>query len=166
MKRYSVLLVCTDNLCRSPTAEVVLRQQAAQHGLAELLHVESAATHDFNVGEPVDIRVQKHAIRRDYDLSSLRARLVTTQDFERFDLILVMEQSNELVLRMRCPQRHHHKIRFFTEFCSGQVARDLPDPFFGKSADFEQVLDQVEDAVEGLIGHLTLACRALSDPPR
>ena len=154
MTPYSILFVCTDNLCRSPTAEVVMRQQAMQQGWADRVHIESAATHDFNVGEPVDIRAQKHAIRRDYDLSSFRARLIVPEDFARFDLILAMEESNQLLLRMRCPPKYQHKIRYFTEFCSGDVDRDLPDPFFGKSGDFERVLDLVEDGCEGLLRHL------------
>ena len=157
MTQFSMLFVCTDNLCRSPTAQFVMRELAVQHGLADQIHIESAATHDFNVGEPVDIRAQKHAIRRDYDLSSFRARLIVPEDFARFDLILAMEESNQLILRLRCPEKYQHKIRYFTEFCSGDVGRDVPDPFFGKSADFEHVLDLVENACEGLIRHVQQA---------
>jgi protein-tyrosine phosphatase len=133
-------------------AEVVLRQKAIQQGLGDLLQIESAATHDFNAGEPVDIRVQKHAIRRDYDLSKFRARLVQSDDFERFDLILAMEESNLLALRMRCPPKYAGKLHYLTEYCQGKVLQDVPDPFYGDADDFEFVLDLVEDASEGLLG--------------
>jgi len=127
-----------------------MRQKLIQHGLANRIQVASAATHDFNVEEPVDIRVQKHAMRRDYDLSALRARLLQTEDFERFSLILAMEESNMLTLRMRCPEKYHDKLRYFTEFCRTQVEQDVPDPFYGKSQDFENVLDIIEDGCDGI----------------
>ncbi|MDD4947704.1 MAG: low molecular weight phosphotyrosine protein phosphatase [Gallionella sp.] len=155
MTKYSILFVCTDNLCRSPTAEVVLRQKIIQENLADWVHVESAATHDFNGGEPVDIRVQKHAIRREYDLSKFRARLIEQDDFERFDLILAMEESNLLTMRMRCAPKYKDKLHYFTEYCKAQVAQDVPDPFYGKSDDFEHLLDLVEDASEGLVQHVS-----------
>jgi protein-tyrosine phosphatase len=154
MKMYSVLFVCTDNLCRSPTAEGVFGQKLLHHGLADRVNVASAATHDFNVDEPVDIRVQKHAMRRDYDLSGLRARLLQTQDFERFDLLIPMEESNMLTLRMRCPEKHHFKLHYLTEFCSYDVSQDVPDPFYGKSGDFEHTLDVIEDGCDGLVRHV------------
>ena len=132
-------------------AEVVLLQKAIQQGLGDLIQIESAATHDFNAGELVDIRAQKHAIRRDYDLSKFRARLVQSDDFERFDLILAMEESNLLALRMRCPPKYTGKLHYLTEFCQSQALQDVPDPFYGEAHDFEFVLDLVEDASEGLL---------------
>ena len=154
MKTYSILVVCTDNLCRSPTAEAVIRQKATQQGLADRVQVASRATHDFNVGEPVDYHAQKHAMRRGYDLSALEVRLLQAEDFERFDLILAMEENNLLTLRLRCPPKYRNKLDYFTAYCSGQVKQDVPDPFYGKSDDFEQVLDLVEDAAEELLQHV------------
>jgi protein-tyrosine phosphatase len=127
---------------------------ADQKGLGNRVQVSSAATHDLNVGEAVDIRAQKHAMRRDYDLSKFRARLIQAEDFERFDLILAMDESNLLTLRMRCPKKYQDKLHYFTAYCSDQVDQDVPDPFYGKSADFEAVLDRVEDAAEGLLQHV------------
>ena len=155
MTHYSILLVCTDNLCRSPTAEEVLRQKAIRHGLTDRLRVASAATHDFNTGEPIDFHAQKHAMRRGYDLSGLRARLLHAEDFERFDLILAMEESNLLMLRLSCPQRFQDKLHYFTEYCSHPVSQDVPDPFYGQPDDFEQVLDVIEDGCEGVLMDLT-----------
>ena len=160
MTPYSVLLVCTDNLCRSPTAEEVLRQKAVKQGLADRLFVASAATHDFNAGESIDFHAQKHAMRRGYDLSGLTAKLLQPEDFERFDLILAMEESNLLLLRLSCPPRFQHKLHYFTQYCSEPVSQDVPDPFYGQPDDFEQVLDVIEDGCEGVLG----AVREKMDP--
>lgn len=160
MNPYSILLVCTDNLCRSPTAEEVLRQKAVKQGLADLLFVASAATHDFNAGESIDFHAQKHAMRRGYDLSGLTAKLLQPEDFDRFDLILAMEESNLLTLKLSCPPRFQHKLHYFTQYCSEPVSQDVPDPFYGQPDDFEQVLDVIEDGCEGVLG----AVREKIDP--
>lgn len=151
MNPYSILLVCTDNLCRSPTAEEVLRQKATGQGLADRLSVASAATHDLNAGEPIDFHAQKHAMRRGYDLSGMTAKLLRPEDFERFDLILAMEESNLLLLRLSCAPKHQDKLHYFTEYCSEPVSQDVPDPFYGQPDDFEQVLDVIEDGCEGVL---------------
>lgn len=154
MKHCSILVVCTDNLCRSPIAEEVIRQKARQQGLGEKVFVASAATHDLNVGEPADIRAQKHAMRREYDLSRFRARLLEADDFEHFDLLLTVDESTLLMLRMRCPPSCHHKLQHLMQYASRSEALDVPDPFYGKSNDFEAVLDAIEDASDGLLAHL------------
>ena len=100
MKHCSILVVCTDNLCRSPMAEEIIRQKAQQLGLGQQVFVASAATHDLNVGEPADIRAQKHAMRREYDLSRFRARLLEADDFARFDRILAVDESTLVMLRL------------------------------------------------------------------
>lgn len=151
MTRYSILFVCTDNLSRSPTAEEVLRQKAIQHGLASRVAVSSAATHDLNTGEPIDYHTQKHALRRGYDLSALRVRLMRPEDFERFDLILAMQQSNLQTLRTQCPPQYQGKLQAFTDYCSDQASADVPDPFYGQANDLEQVLDIIEDGCDGVL---------------
>lgn len=156
MTPYAILFVCTDNLCRSPTAEEVLRQKALRQGLAGQIVVASAATHDLNTGEPIDYHAQKHAMRRGYDLSALRARLLQPVDFQRFDLILAMEESNLLLLHLTCASAYRDKIHYFTQYCSQQVSTDVPDPFYGQPADFEQVLDVIEDGCDGLLMALKL----------
>lgn len=154
MKTTSILFVCTDNLSRSPTAEEVLRQKALQRGLGQQLEVASAATHDLNTGEPIDYHVQKHALRRGYDLSALRVRLLQPEDFEHFDLILAMSGSNLQTLRTQCPVQHQAKLQAFTDFCSA-VGTDVPDPFYGQPQDLEQVLDLIEEGCEGVLSKLT-----------
>ena len=147
----TILFLCTGNVCRSPMAEEVLRQKLVQQGLADSVHVASAATHDLNTGEAIDFHAQKHAMRRGYDLSGLKVRLLQAEDFERYDLILAMEESNLLTLRLRCPQAHQAKLRYFTAYCNAPVAQDVPDPFYGQPADFEQVLDLIEDGCDGIV---------------
>lgn len=140
------------NICRSPTAEGVLRQHAEQAGLKLL--IDSAATHAYHTGEAPDPRTQAHAAKRGVDLSKLRARPVTAQDFATFDYLLAMDQDNLAQLEARCPQEHRHKLGLLMRYASKFDAAAVPDPYYGEAADFERVLDYVEDAAAGLIAHL------------
>jgi protein-tyrosine phosphatase len=153
-------MVCMGNICRSPTAHGVLETMVADAGLEQHITVDSAGTHSYHVGEPPDARAQQHAARRGYDLSAQRARHLVAQDFERFDLVLVMDEANESHARALCPARLHHRLRRLTDFCSDTAAREVPDPYYGGAAGFEQVLDIVEDACRGLLATLT------SPPPQ
>ena len=145
----SVLFVCTGNICRSPTAEAVVQRVARESGF--VVHVESAGTHDYHVGEPPDERAQHHAARRGYDLSALRARQIGPRDFEEFDLILAMDRGHLRILQRMCPAAHHAKLRLFIG------GRDVPDPYYGGPQDFERVLDMIEDAARGLLGYLRVS---------
>ena len=149
-----VLMICMGNICRSPTAEGVLRHKLRQAGLAELVVVDSAGTHDYHVGAPPDHRAVQHAGRRGYDLTSLRARQVSRADFERFDLILAMDWDNLSLLEADCPPQHRHKLRRLTEFAARHDTPVVPDPYYGGAQGFERVLDLVEDACDGVIAHL------------
>ena len=131
-----VLLVCMGNICRSPTAEAVLRVKARQASLN--IEFDSAGTENYHVGDAPDPRSVRHARERGYDLSTLRARQVNASDFQEFDLILAADEINLRELRRRCPQEEHHRLALFL----GDVA--LPDPYYGESDDFEKVLDLVE----------------------
>jgi protein-tyrosine phosphatase len=150
----SVLFVCMGNICRSPTAEGVFRQKLIDHGLAGRVRVDSAGTHNYHPGSPPDERSQQHARRRGYDLSALRARQVSQQDFAEFDLILAMDWDNLALLQDDCPPEHQHKLRRFTEFCQGYNSPVVPDPYAGGAEGFEAVLDLLEDAAEGLVGYV------------
>jgi protein-tyrosine phosphatase len=138
-----VLLVCMGNICRSPTAEEVLRVHAGRAGLKLIL--DSAGTENYHIGEPPDERSVRHAARRGYDLSRLRARQVHADDFRDFDLILAADTLNLGVLRARCPREHHGKLALFLG------DRALPDPYYGTATDFEEVLDLVEKRAISLI---------------
>jgi protein-tyrosine phosphatase len=149
MKR--VLFICTGNICRSPTADGMARQLAAQRGLQDVFEFDSAGTHAYHTGEAPDPRAQLAARKRGYELSELRARPVVPQDFEDFDLILAMDRSHLTWLKRESPREHHHKIRLFLSFAEGVRAEDVPDPYYGGRDGFEYVLDLCEAALQGLL---------------
>ena len=149
-----VLMVCMGNICRSPTAHGVLESLVADAGLADRITVDSAGTHDYHVGRPPDERAQQHAARRGYDLSAQRARQLKAQDFDDFDLVLVMDDANQHAARALCPPGQRHKLRRLTGFCTRHRASEVPDPYYGGAAGFEAVLDLVEDACDGVLAAL------------
>ena len=152
MKQYAVLFVCMGNICRSPTAEGVFRKLLAEtEGL--MVAVDSAGTHDYHVGSAPDRRTQAAALRRKLDLSAQRARQIATEDFERFDLVLAMDEENHAVLLARCPPAYRGKVRLFLDYGS-MGERNVPDPYYGGESGFERVLDLVEDAARGLLAEL------------
>ncbi len=154
MKPVSVLFVCMGNICRSPTAHGVFRHKVRELGLANAVRVDSAGTHNYHPNKPPDKRSQAHAAMRGYDLSDLRARQIQAEDFEAFDLVLVMDWDNLALVQSECPPEHQHKVRRFTEFCLQFDSPVVPDPYYGGKDGFEQVLDLVEDASEGLLKHV------------
>ena len=141
-----VLFVCTGNICRSPTAEGVLRHLAEKMSIA--VQVESAGTHDYHVGNPPDARAKHHARGRGYDLSAQRARQVRRRDFEEFDLIVAMDRGHLQILQHHCPPQHQAKLRMLVN------GHDVPDPYYGGPEGFEQVLDMVEAACLGLLSEM------------
>ena len=147
----SVLLVCMGNICRSPTAEGVLRDKLEAADLLAHVRLDSAGTHDYHVGKPPDARAQEAAHKRGYDLSTLRARQVNARDFAEFDLILAMDQDNYQLLLSRCPESEKHKVRLFLSFSHRYANQEVPDPYYGGSQGFDHVLDMVEDGAEGVI---------------
>ncbi|KAB0633583.1 low molecular weight protein-tyrosine-phosphatase [Burkholderia latens] len=154
MTRVAICFVCLGNICRSPTAEGVMRHQVDAAGLADRIAIDSAGTGDWHVGEPPDTRAQAAAWTRGYDLSALRARQVSAADFERFDLLLAMDEANLAELRRRCPAEHRDKVRLLMEFAPGAAETEVADPYFGGPQGFERVLDQVERACAGLLDAL------------
>ena len=146
-----ILFVCMGNICRSPSAEGVFRSLLAQRAPQLSVEIDSAGTHDYHVGEPPDDRAIAAARRRGIDLSSLRARTVQTSDFDAFDLILAMDEQNLRELRRRAPAARHDRIRLMMEFAPSSAVRAVPDPYYGGSQGFEQVLDLLEEAAEGLL---------------
>ena len=155
-----VLMVCMGNICRSPTAQGVLEHLVAQQGWHPIIQIDSAGTHDYHIGLPPDTRSQQHARARGYDLSSQRARQLLRNDFSRFDWVLVMDADNERIARALCPPQHQPKIHRLAAFCQRHQAQEVPDPYYGGPAGFEQVLDMLEDACQGLLGQLNPQAQA------
>ena len=143
-----VLFVCTGNICRSPTAHGVFASHVARAGLADRIQVDSAGTHDYHVGEPPDPRTIAAAKRRGYDLSPLRARPVERADLARFDVVLAMADEHRRRLVALARDEHRDRIALFLG------DRDVPDPYYGDAAGFEEVLDLVEEASRGLLAHV------------
>lgn len=147
----SLLFVCMGNICRSPTAHGVMLHKLKQMRLADRVQVDSAGTHNYHPHSPPDVRSQKHAALRGYDLSKLRARQVREADFAQFDLILAMDWDNLSILQKRCPVQHQGKLRRLTEFCTQHQSEVVPDPYYGGPNGFDHVLDLIEDACDGVI---------------
>ncbi|HTE41331.1 MAG TPA: low molecular weight protein-tyrosine-phosphatase [Steroidobacteraceae bacterium] len=154
MNDFRVLFVCMGNICRSPTAEGVLRRELVRDHVGFEVEVDSAGTHDYHVGEAPDRRAIAAASRRGIDLSRLRARAIRDDDFERFDLILAMDRDNLDLLQRRAPDQYRSRIKLVMEFAPEAYAREVPDPYYGGSKGFEEVLDLLELASQGLLCEL------------
>ena len=147
-------MVCLGNICRSPTAEGVLRNLAAQEAPELALEIDSAGTADYHIGAPPDPRSQAAAKKRGIDISGLRARQVTQSDFERFDLILAMDGENLRELQALKPRGSHASVKLFLDYAPELKRRDVPDPYYRDAAAFEQVLDLTTAASRGLLAAL------------
>ncbi len=148
---FRVLLVCMGNICRSPTAEGVLRQFIKINKLGDKVEVDSAGTHGYHVGEAPDSRTQRAASVRGYNLSQLRARKVARQDLDYFDLILAMDKSNLDNLKRMSTTEQQERIKLFMQYAKNFEDDEVPDPYYGLGHGFDLVLDMVEDASQGLI---------------
>jgi len=150
-QQVRVLFVCMGNICRSPTAHGVFRDLVRKEGLQERIEIDSAGTHAYHVGNEPDQRAQATAQARGIDLSDLRARQVTADDFIDYDYILAMDEENHDILRALCPRGEEGRLRLFLEFAPGQGVREVPDPYYGGAQGFERVFDLVDAASRGLL---------------
>jgi protein-tyrosine phosphatase len=155
--RLRILMVCTGNICRSPTAEGVLRHKLARAGLGTVAEVGSAGTQGYHTAEPPDPRAVRAAASRGYDIAQLRARPLIRGDFERFDVLLAMDKGHLEWLRKRSPpEAASDKIGLLMPLARRHPGVDeVPDPYHGGAAGFEHVLDLVEDACDGILERLT-----------
>ncbi|MBU6487501.1 MAG: low molecular weight phosphotyrosine protein phosphatase [Burkholderiales bacterium] len=154
MKTVSICFVCLGNICRSPTAEAVMRAQVEAAGLSQRIVIDSAGTGDWHVGKAPDARAQQAGHARGYQLAPLRARQVSADDFRRFELLLAMDEANVENLRRICPPALRDRVRLLLEFAPHLGRREVADPYFGGSEGFEAVLDQCEAACQGLLAYL------------
>jgi protein-tyrosine phosphatase len=149
-----ILFVCLGNICRSPSAEGVFRRLVQARAPHLNVEIDSAGTHDYHVGDPPDQRMIAAARRRGIDLSSLRARAVRASDFEYYDLILAMDEENLAELQRRSPAAQRRRLRLVMDYAPAALARAVPDPYYGGAGGFEEVLDLLEEAAEGLLREL------------
>ena len=149
-----VLVVCTGNICRSPTAETVFRHRVAVLGIADRITADSAGTSSEEHGNPTDRRARQAAAARGYALPDRRARRVAPADFDTFDLILGMDRGHCAALRRIAPDHARDKIRLFMTYAAGATVQDVPDPWYGGARDFDHALDLIEAGVAGLIDSL------------
>lgn len=151
-----VLFVCMGNICRSPTAEGVFRRALIASGNSSI-HLDSAGTHNYHVGDPPDRRAVAAAKNRGIDLSELRARSVDDEDFAKFDLVLAMDRDNLDILQRRAPEQYQGRIKLVMDFAPLAHTRQVPDPYYGGVQGFEDVLDLLEQAAQGFLRELWAA---------
>lgn len=144
-----VLFVCLGNICRSPTAEAVMRNFCADNGVE--LEIDSAGTAAYHIGKSPDTRSQKAALKRGVDMSQLRARQAISEDFYRFDYVLAMDHANYQDLLAIKPSNGSAKLELFLKEYGSFHEQEVPDPYYGGEQGFEHVLDLLEDACQGFL---------------
>lgn len=152
--KINVLFVCMGNICRSPTAEAVFSNLLKEEGYSQYVHVDSAGTHAYHIGEQPDDRSQSTALKKGIDMSNQRSRVVTSSDFEYFDYILAMDRDNYSNLQKIAANNYLEKIHLFLNFSKEWAEKDVPDPYYGGTHGFDRVFDMVESASRGLLEHL------------
>lgn len=151
MKKKKILFICLGNICRSVTAQTIMQKLVDEAGLTHEYHLDSAGLIAYHQGEMADQRMRAHAARRGYTLTH-RSRPVTTDDFYDFDMIIGMDDSNISKLKQLSPSlSEDEKISRMTDYCVNKVADHVPDPYYGGASGFENVLDILEDACQGLL---------------
>ena len=150
-KIIKVLFVCMGNICRSPSAEAVMNACIEREGVQDKIICDSAGTIAYHAGEPADARMQDHAIKRNYNLTSI-SRQIIPEDFKGFDYVIGMDDDNMKNMKAFIPDaKLGNKISKMTDYCSYNNPGHVPDPYYGGAGGFEQVLDLLEDACEGLL---------------
>lgn len=153
-KPYKILFVCLGNICRSPSAEAVMKQCVQSAGLEEQFQIDSAGLIAYHEGEQADPRMRAHAARRGYQLNSI-SRPVRTTDFFEFDLIIGMDGRNMEELQRKAPSiETERKVHAMMEYAPDSLFDHVPDPYYSGAEGFELVLDLLEQACSGLLQQL------------
>ena len=152
--RYNILFVCMGNICRSPAGENIFRQVVENAGLSKHIHCDSAGTIGIHSGNKPDTRMSKTIRRRGYKVTG-HARQFSLQDFENFNLILVMDNENHKnILKLADTEEERAKLKMFTSICLQHHHHEVPDPYYGGDTGFQLVADLIEDGSNGLIKYL------------
>ncbi len=149
-----ILFVCMGNICRSPSGEAVMNGLINENELEDKIICDSAGTIGYHAGEPADKRMQSHAIKRGYNLTSI-ARQIQYSDFNKFNYIITMDNENyRNVLALDNDNKYQNKIFKMMSFANEYTDTEVPDPYYGGEQGFEYVLDLLEDACSGLLKHI------------
>ena len=151
IKTVSVVFVCMGNICRSPTAEGVFRNEVSERNLQDVVKIDSAGTHAYHIGESPDSRSQSTAKSRGIDLTSQRARKFEANDFNRFDYVIAMDRSNYEDLKVLANPEQQEKLHLFMGFTTAWDNAEVPDPYYGGGDGFSNVFDMVQSASQGLL---------------
>ena len=155
MDKHKILFVCLGNICRSPSAEAVMKALVEKRGLASQFEIDSAGTIGYHAGASADARMMRHAARRGYRLTSISRPVNPSFDFKHFDMIIGMDNQNLHDLKaMTSNEVYLQKISKMTDYGDSTSHDGVPDPYYGGDAGFELVLDILEDACEGLLNHI------------
>ena len=160
-----VLFVCMGNICRSPTAHAVFRQQVLAAGLSEQVEIDSAGTHAYHTGNPADARAQATAHQRGIEMADLRARQVSAADFTQFDYIVAMDNDNMRLLQASCPEGEQRRLSLMLEWATGW-GDEVPDPYYGGDAGFEHVFVMLTDACGSLLAAIVSRHGLTAQPVR
>ena len=150
----SVLFVCTGNICRSPSAEAILRHKAAQAGLGDRLRTDSAGLGEWHLGHPPDPRATDAVAARGYAMGEQTARLVDPRDFERFDYVIAMDEGHYAQLRQSSPSGARERVRLFLDFAPHTNRKSVPDPYYGDRGGFDTMVDLIEAGTDGLLAEI------------
>ncbi len=155
MEKINVLFVCLGNICRSPSAEAIMKKIILTENLQDKIFVDSAGTSDYHIGEYPDARMIEHAVKRNIHLDHTARQFNPMKDFEKFDYIITMDNENySVVTNMDFKKTYFNKIFKFVEFCTNYDIEYVPDPYFGGGSGFEFVLDILKDGCKGLLRRL------------
>ncbi len=155
MTKDCVLNEFIGNICRSPTAEAVLRKRLAERGLEDRVAVDSCGLGGWHVGQPPDERSVAAGLLRGYKLKELRARQIQHGDFEAFSLLIAMDRGHLEEMKRICPDGAEDRLKLFMDFHPEETGlSDVPDPYYGNLGDFDLALKLIEKGVEGLVESL------------
>jgi protein-tyrosine phosphatase len=148
-----ILMVCLGNICRSPMADGLMRKKVQDHNLDA--YIDSAGTANYHVGGAPDARMTQTAKRKDIDISGLQARQFVVSDFDTFDLIYVMDQSNyNNVVRLARSESDRSKVQLILELIPNQIEIEVPDPYYGGQEGFEHVYDLLDKSTDIILNNL------------
>ncbi len=149
----SILFVCTGNICRSPTADSLLRHKIRAGGLC--ISSDSCGIHGYHAGESPDPRTVAVAKERGIDMSELRARKILQQDFNDFDLLIAMDKGHQQFLMQESPDESRCKVKLFCDYVDGMQGDDIPDPYYGELDGFVRCFDLIESGVNSILNSLS-----------